>query len=256
MNRDEAKNILLLYRTEADAADPQIAEALALAKTDAELSRWFAEHCAAQSAVREKFRQIEIPAGLMQQIISEQKAGTKISRREKMVLAVTVAAIVISIGVLAIFFLPRGSSRNESAFNTFSNFEDGMIRFARSGYAMDLATNNLAQIQNYFAQNHAPSDYTLTAALEKTAATGCAVKNWSDANVSMICFSTGKPLRPNQSGDLWLFIIDRSAIKDAPQASSPQIATVNGITAAVWTQGGKIYLLGVEGDEQTLRKYL
>ncbi len=56
MNRDEAKNILLLYRTEADAADPQIAEALALAKSDAELSRWFVEHRATQNALREKFR--------------------------------------------------------------------------------------------------------------------------------------------------------------------------------------------------------
>jgi len=49
MNHNEAKDILLLYRPgTADVADPQIAEALALAQRDAELARWFGEHCARQ----------------------------------------------------------------------------------------------------------------------------------------------------------------------------------------------------------------
>ena len=40
MNHDEARQILLLYRPgTADAEDPQIAEALALAKREPELAR-------------------------------------------------------------------------------------------------------------------------------------------------------------------------------------------------------------------------
>ena len=78
MNRDEAKTILLLYRPgTADADDPQIAEALALAKQDPELARWLEEHCARQEALRAKFRQITVPAGLKEQIISEQAARSK-----------------------------------------------------------------------------------------------------------------------------------------------------------------------------------
>ena len=65
MNRDEAKNFLLLYRPgTADADDPQIAGALALAKRDPELARWLEEHCARQEALRAKFREITVPEGL------------------------------------------------------------------------------------------------------------------------------------------------------------------------------------------------
>jgi hypothetical protein len=65
MNCSEAKEVLLLYRPgTADAADPQIAEALELAGRDPELRRWFDQHRAFQKAVRAKFQQIEVPAHL------------------------------------------------------------------------------------------------------------------------------------------------------------------------------------------------
>lgn len=65
MNCSEAKEVLLLYRPGiADAADPQIAEALELVGRDPELRRWFDQHSAFQKAMRAKFRQIEVPAHL------------------------------------------------------------------------------------------------------------------------------------------------------------------------------------------------
>ncbi|HTR42231.1 MAG TPA: hypothetical protein VMH87_11505, partial [Pseudomonadales bacterium] len=96
MNNDEAKQVLLLYRPgTSDAEDPETAAALALAKTDPELSRWLEEHCARQTALRDKFRQLPVLAGLREQIISEEAAKAKAaSRREKIVGAVAVAAIV------------------------------------------------------------------------------------------------------------------------------------------------------------------
>jgi len=254
MNRDEAKKILLLYRTEADAADPQIAEALALAKTDAELSRWFDEHRAAQNALREKFRQIEIPGGLVQQIVSEQKAKAKrSSRRQKSVAVAAVGAMVVAAIALAAVYFPF--QRQPSA-STLADFQKQMIDFASSPYGMALATNDLAQIHDYLAQNHGVADYTLPASLEKTAATGCAVKYWAGAQVSMICFRTGKPLPANQPGDLWLFVTDCGTVKNAPNSATPQFSQINNVATATWTQNGKLYLLGIEGDEQTLRKYL
>ena len=98
MNRDDAKNILLLYRPgTADAADPQIAEALALVKQDAELARWFSEHCARQEVLRAKFRQIPVPAGLKEQIISEQAAQEKIIVWRRNLMLTAVAAIIVVI---------------------------------------------------------------------------------------------------------------------------------------------------------------
>jgi hypothetical protein len=258
VNHDEAKIILQLYRPDtADADNPQIAEALALAKSDAELARWLEEHCARQNALRGKFRQIAAPAGLKEQIISEQAAfSKKNSRREKIVLVAAVTAIVASLAIIVSLYFPRGGNGNQTDYNTLANYQNQMAGIATSGYGMSFPTNDLSQIRAYLAQNTAPSDYTLPSPLEKTATTGCAIEGWQDKKVSMICFRTGKPLPPGRQGDLWLFVVDRASVKGAPDAASPQFAKVNQLITATWTQDGKLYLLATEGDEQTLRKFL
>ena len=255
MNRDEAKIILQLYRPDtADAEDPQIAEALALAKHDPELARWLEEHCARQKALRDKFRQITAPAGLKEQIISEQAAGRKpVSRREKFLLVGAVTAIVVSLAFLAQSWLPQ---HNNGTDNTFSIYQNQMAGVALRGYSMDLTTNDPAQIRTYLAQQHAPADYVLPVALQKIAVTGCAVEGWQDKKVSMICFSTGRPLPPGQQGDLWLFVVDSGSVKDAPDASSPQFEKVNQLATATWSQGGRLYFLATAGDEPAIRKFL
>ena len=131
-----------------------------------------------------------------------------------------------------------------------------MAGVALRGYTMDLATNNPVQVRAYLAQKQAPADYVLPAPLGKTAVTGCAIESWQGAKVSMICFRTGKPLPPGQQSDLWLFVVDRSAVKNAPPAGSRQFVQVNRLMTVTWTEGDKLYVLGTEGDEQTLRQYL
>jgi len=72
---NEAKFNLLLDRpgTE-DAKDAGIGEALKLARIFPELADWHVAHCAGQMNIRQLFRQIEPPAGLKEQIISEHAA--------------------------------------------------------------------------------------------------------------------------------------------------------------------------------------
>ena len=251
MNRNEAKTILLLYRPgTADADDPQIAGALGLAKQDPELTRWLVEHCARQEALRAGFRQITAPAGLKEQIVSEQAAQEKIiSWRRNAIFAV--AAVVVALVALApLWFQHRGNEE------TFAIYRSRMADVALRGYTMDLATNNPAQVRAYLAQKQAPADYVLPAPLEKTAVTGCAIEGWQRAKVSMICFRTGKPLPPGQQSDLWLFVIDRSTVKNAPPMGSRQFVQVNKLMTVTWTEGDKLYVLGMEGDEQTLQQYL
>ena len=251
MNRDEAKTILLLYRPgTADADDPQIAGALELAKQDPELTRWLVEHCARQEALRAGFRQITAPAGLKEQIISEQAAQEKvIFWRQRAVLAVA-AVFVVLVVLTPLWFQHRGNEE------TFAIYRSRMAGVALRGYTMDLATNNPAAIRAFLAESNAPSDYVLTASLEKTAVTGCAIEGWQGAKVSMICFRTGKPLPPGQQSDLWLFVIDRSTVKNAPPMGSRQFVQVNKLMTVTWTQGDTLYVLGMEGDEQTLQQYL
>jgi hypothetical protein len=250
VNNDEAKNVLLLYRHgTADADDPQIVEALALAERDTELKNWLAVHCARQFVLREKFRQIAAPSGLKEQIISEQATqGKMIFSRQKFALAAV--AVLLFLTALIPWFSHRGHG------DTLAIYQNRMAGVALRGYAMDLATNSPEQIRAYLAQNHAPTDFVLPAGLKQVTLTGCAVENWQGAKVSMVCFHTGKQPAASGASDLWLFVVDRVSIKDAPAESAPQFSKVNRLITATWTQDDKLYLLGVEGDEQTIRQYL
>ena len=82
------------------------------------------------------------------------------------------------------------------------------------------------------------------------------VEDWRGAKVSLICFRTGKPLEPGAASDLWLFVVDRASVKNAPAGATPRFAKVNRLITATWTQGNKVYFLGTEGDEKTIRQYL
>jgi hypothetical protein len=254
MNRDEAKQRLMIYRPEtADAADPQVAEALALAGSDAELSQWLAEHCARQNSLREKFRQVSVPDGLMEQIVSEQAAQQRMlinPRRFKQIAGVT--AVVVTMLLLGLFWLTRGNQADD----TLAIFKKQMASYALRIYAMDLQTADAGQVRDYFKQHQSPADYTLSGPLQHAILTGCAIEGWHSTKVSMICFSTGKQLAPGTQGDLWLFIADQASVKNAPPDSTPQFSQVNRLVTATWAQDGKVYLLGTTADESVLRKFL
>ena len=230
-----------------DAGDPQIAEALALVTRDAELARGLAEHSARQVALREKFRQITAPAGLKEQIISEQAAQEKmIFWRQKFALA-AVAVLVILAALAPFWFSHHGSD------DALANFQNQMAGVALRGYAMDLTTNNPAQVRAYLAQNTRRRIFILPAALKNR--WPVALKGWQDASFR-VCFRTGRPLRPGEQSDLWLFVMDRPAGKHLPAMDSPQFSKINRLITATWMQDGKLYLLGTEGNQRTIQKYL
>ena len=251
MNRDEAKNILLLYRHgTADTEDPQIAEALALARREPELARWLEEHCARQFVLREKFRQITAPAGLLEQIISEHAAGQKVVFwRQKSTLAILATLVVLATLAPLWYF-------HSAPEDTLGIYQNRMAGLALRGYAMDLETNRLEPVRAYLALSRAPADFKLPAPLQKVELAGCAVQSWQGAKVAIVCFRTSPSLPPGQSSDLWLFVVDRASVRGVLAGEAPQFSRANRLTTAVWTQGDKLYLLGTEGDEQTLRRYL
>ena len=249
MNRDEAKNILLLYRPgTADADDPQIAEALALAKRDPELARWLEEHCARQEALREKFRQIAVPAGLKEQIISEQAAQEKMIFWRRKFALVAAAAVMRAAGDRwrSFWFPHRGPE------DTLAIYQNRMAGVALRGYAHGFDDERSGANPRLSRAKSRAGGLCFAGGAQKAALTGCAVEGWQDTKVSMICFRTGKPLPPGESKRLWLFVVDRASVKDAPPPGSPQLSNVNRLITAVWTQGDKLYLLGTEGDEQAI----
>lgn len=251
MNSQQAKEILILFRpgTE-DAADPEVAEALALTKQDSELAHWFEEHCALQQAVRANFRQIPVPEGLKEQILSERAVKTSpLFRKKAGVLALAAFLLLVLVG-LGFFYLRPNP---ENGFLAFRHRMAGNV--LRVYPRMDLETNDLAQIREYLATHQGHGDYVLPHGLSKTAGTGCKVLDWRGNKVSMICFNSGTNGKPTVP-DLFLFVVDRSLVKDAPGASSPEFAQISRLLTASWSEGNKTYVLGGLRDEQFLRNYL
>jgi hypothetical protein len=253
VNREEAKDILLLYRHHhaADAQDPQITEALALAKVDPELAKWLEMHCARQFVLREKFRQIPVPEGLKEQIISEHRASLRRApqKRQLVLAAVLAFASLLLLGI--VYFQSR-----PPAADTLAVFQNRMVSYALRGYAMDLLTSDSEKIRAFFKEKNSPADFVLPENLKSVAQSGCAVQGWRDGKVSMVCFRTGKPLPPGTESDLWLFVAEEQSVKGALPDAAPQISKVNSLVTATWVKDGKLYLLGLEGDETDIRKFL
>jgi len=252
MNHDEAKLILLRYRPGTkDEEDPEIREALALAKGDAGLSGWLAKQVERQQLLRETFREIKAPAGLAEQIISEQMASQRMLKNRRRFERMAVAAALL-MAAFILGFIWHGSRR--PADDTLVIFENQMAGYALRGYTMDLQTNDAGEIRAFFRREQAPSDYTLSRPLQKATLIGCSVETWQSTKVSMICFATGAPLAPGTQNDLWLFVVDQKSVVDAPPDSQPHLSHVNRLTAATWSENGKLYLLATTVDEPVFRK--
>lgn len=253
MNCEEARDILRLYRPEnaADEQDPSIVGALALAKQDPGLAAWLETHRASQQALAEKFRAIPVPAGLKEQIISENAAARRATQSRRR--AVFAVALVVIMGFT---FAAVWLSQRRPAEDTLAVFQNRMAKYALRGYSMDTNTSDAQAIRAYLKQRQAPADYVLTAPLQQTAQSGCAVEGWLDKNVTMVCFLTGRPLAAGAKSDLWLFVVDQKSVQQAPVDSVPHFARVNRLVTATWVRDGRLYFLALEGEPDELKKYL
>ena len=247
MNSAQAKEVLLLYRPgTADAADPQIAQALELAGRDPELGLWLEQHRAFQKAMRVKFQQIEVPAHLRNSLLIRgavpPRVVTPTAWSRNPVWLTATAAVLLLLGLVAGWLKPRTPDR-------FANFQTRMVSQALREYRMDLETNDMRQIRQFMAQRGAPADYEVTRGLERLQLTGGGRLSWRSHPVTMVCFDRGD----NQM--LFLFVMKRSALKDPPPAT-PQLTTVHQMATASWTRGDNIYVLAGPEEADFDKKYL
>ena len=258
MTIEEAKEILLPYRHgTSDADDPQIAEALSLAKQDPELARWLEAHCARQYVISEKLRRIAPPEGLLQQIISEHRAAQKRSIFERYPAATALTCALLLLICLFVAANPtewwrhfQGSDRGLVAY------QNSMADIALNPYTMAVAANDSDHIRAYLKQNDAPADFALNETLKQTPMTGCAIENWQGAKVSMLCFHSNPNGKNPGTSDLWLFVANRDLISDLPDAARPQLNRIHSLTVATWVDGDRVYMLARQGDLEDMKKFL
>ncbi len=247
MNRRQAQETLLLYRPgTADALDPAFKEALEIAHRHNELARWLKNHCANHKIVRGALKQIQIPAGFKEQILSE-RPPLATSPWKKRALVSMSATFALFFGV--ILFWQMNTKENDSAFR------NRMVSTALRSYGMDLETADLNKILAFLAEQNAPAEIQLPGKLHGLQPTGCVVLRWQNQPVSMICFRSGRPLSPGETSDVFLFIVEKSFKKDAPQ-SVPTIQKVNRLMTASWSEGDKSFLLATPGSQSYVKELL
>jgi uncharacterized membrane protein YbaN (DUF454 family) len=242
VNSDEAKQILLLYRPgTADAEDPSVAEAISFARQDPELATWFEQHQAFQKAIRAKFRQVKAPEHLKLELL----AGANVIRpavwwQQPAWLAVA-AAIALLVGYLAFWQRPYIPDH-------FADYRKMMVAKAEGQYGMDLTTSDMEQLRKHFLQKGAPADYNLPQGLQNAQVLGGVRLSWRTHPVSMVC------LRTSDSTNVWLFVTDRSALKDAP-AGQRKFDKVDQLLTASWTEGDQLYVLAAPDERDFEQKY-
>jgi hypothetical protein len=252
MTRDEAKQILALYRPNTpEASDPPMAEALEFARRDPELAAWLDQHCAAFNAIRGKLKAIPVPQDLRRQIIVEHLADTRILPFTNRLLLVSAAAALALLTAIIWFQFAHSNQ------DTFDGYRNRMARMVQRGYFMQMFSADQTKIRNFFRDRGTPSDYVLPLGLAKLPGEGGVSLTWSARPVSLLCLNGAT--KPGEKNDLYLFTAKQSDIPGAPPPDAkPQFKKINSFMTASWTKGDRTYLLTASGgeDQAALEKYL
>jgi hypothetical protein len=246
MTREEAQEILLLQREgRLVENDAEVAEALRMAASDAELGQWLEQQREFNARVAQEFQSIEAPADLKARILAgaagdRLKAGQHARwRASRVAIWAAAAAVILLVAGVDIWI-----SRNHEDAPTFANFESRMTSFALRTYQMDIVTNNAAAVRDYLAKNGAPADFPLTPGLEKLPVKGGGRLSWQNQPVAMMCFT----LTNNQTA--FMFVVDQNAVEKPVTAA--QVKSKRSVSSVTWSKEGKIYLLAASEKAETL----
>jgi uncharacterized membrane protein YbaN (DUF454 family) len=246
VNSAEAKQILLLYRPEScDGEDPQVVEALEMARRDPELGKWLQQHQAFQSSMRTKFRQVEVPERLKKELLASRKVVRPAVFWQMPVWIAAAAIFVLMLGLAALLLQSPVPDR-------FANYRETMVNTVERVYGMDLETNDGNQLRQFMAQKGTPADYELTDGLRRLQLRGGGPLRWRGNPVSMVCFDRGGNTM------LFLFVMKRGALKDPPPATptGAELAKVNGLMTASWSRGEDTYVLAGPEEPDFAQKYV
>ncbi len=248
MDNREAKFVLGAYRPGGqDAADPQFSDALAQARCDPGLGKWFNDSIAFDRAVTEKLGAVEVPAGLRESIL----AGGKVSHPSRwakplvgwaLAAAVSLTAIVGSI-ILREAPKPRLAGWQTDALSQISALVGGQSKF-------DMKSDDAGTLVAWLRANHAPAAQPLPQNLERLASLGCKTFSWQGQPISVICFQRA------DGGVIHLVAMNGSLPFDRGRKSEPKFVQQGTWATATWRDDDTVYMLALDGSSDQLRSYL
>jgi hypothetical protein len=246
MNSQQAKEILLRYRPgTTDQDDPEVRAALKLATVDPGLAVWLEDHRRFQEKLKTEHREMPIPEGLREQILSEipGRFDSLRSRRRRF-------AMALMAGMFLLFSLVIYTVKSGVDEDRFATFRLRMVKASLRGYAMDIETASATELRTFLENRQAQSGWESPPGLGRWPLLGGAVMKWQNQPVTMICFGR------NKQPERWLFIANSSSMPDPPPDSNGVFKKVNRLNTVSWSRNGLTYILAGDSTDKDLEKLL
>ncbi len=245
MTREEAQFILQAYRPNSeDAHDPQFADALALARQDPGLGRWFADEQAMDAAFAAKLRASATPADLKAQLLL---ARATIRRRAWWRQPVWLAAAASVALLLALGGWRLRPGRGAAQLGEF--------RVAMAKAALDMNGHVEAfgldepELKQWLTEHRGHPDFVLPPKLAEHGVLGCKIVEWQGHRVTLLCFKF-------DGGHADIFVADAADLPGASLGSAPRFATDGPLITATWQREGKVYHLAGNFSTDQLKQLL
>jgi hypothetical protein len=245
MTKHQAKLLLQTCRPGgADARDPLCAEALAQVRLDPDLARWFEAEQQFDAAIGAKLRELPVPPNLKAEILAGSILLRSSPRWQYRAWLATAAALALLFAGAAMWFRAPDAP-------DFAALRDEMLRRAVSDpQHLAFSSRSLADIGEWIRRRGVAGDLNLPAGLRGLTPHGCRVLDWNHEKIALVC------LVPEGQPHVDLLVIDRARFRNFTPPGMPQVGRSGELTTAVWTSGGKTYLLAGRMDPDQMRKLL
>lgn len=244
MTNDEAKFILQAYRPDGrDASDPQMAPALAQARTDPRLGEWFGREQAHAAAVAAKLGEVAPPAGLRDAILAGGRASRPgVSSRAGWRLPAWLglaAAIMAIVGAGWWWGVPAdGATFEEFAINTVGR-----------GFRLQKHSADVGELKHWLAQQQGPLPEALPAEFAQLRALGCRTLRYRTSDVSLVCFEQG-------GREFHVFVARRAELPHEVAPLTPHFRREGKLAAAAWSDAARHYVVVTDADLRVLQRLL
>ncbi len=245
MNREEAQFILQAYRPNGeDAQDPQFAEALALARHDPVLDRWFAEEQAMDAAFAAKLRARATPADLKAKLLLARATIRHRAWWRQPVWLAAAAAIAVMLALAGWRFRAAPSEV------PLDEFRGAMARAALDlTQHVDVFGLDATALKLWLAEHRGHPDFVLPPKLAEHGVMGCKIVEWRGHRVTLLCLKF-------DGGHADVFVADAADLPGLALGDVPRFAVEGALTTATWQRDGKIYHLAGNFSSDQLRNLL
>lgn len=254
MDRQHAQRVLLTYRLGENAPPgSELAEALALADGDEQLSAWLEAQLRADRVLRSSLRSVPVPPGLRDAILAGRPPiAVRWTRRP--VTWMSLAALIAV--VVGISFLKNGPTTPSSSLAgptapslPGAAFREQMAAFLAEGrYSLQAQSTSLRELREFIGNHGGVRDPAVPGPVAGLNSYGCQVLKWEGHTATLICFTSPR------LGFVHFIVMEAPPSQGIGE--QPVLAQSNGWNTAVWGRGGRTYFLCAQGSDADLRALL